>query len=513
MHKFIRGFKWNEALPRILADQVLVYASIAGALAVSVSYRTVRGNRDGALKLVEYLMSGRSSFIWLLGPIFASVFLIMGLYTIRRARTGREKALGVVRAVVTAMLLIFAIHFVVFSGDAIGRSVVLPFAALASVCMSAARALKAWIEVRTRAEQAPARADRVLVLGGAGYIGSVLVRRLLERGARVRVLDSLLYGPQPLKDVVGHPNLELIAGDCRNIQDVIASMKGVGAVVHLAAIVGDPACEVDPQTALEVNYAASRMLIEIAKGNGVRRFIFASSCSVYGVSDRQVREDSEVAPISLYAKTKVDSEDALLASETESFHPIILRFATVFGLGYRPRFDLVVNLLSAKAYQEGVITVFNGEQWRPLIHVRDVAEGILTVLDAPIERVGGEIFNVGDSRLNHTLDDVAEEIRRRLPLTTVEHIENSDRRNYRVSFDKIRALGFSARFRLEDGIRELIEALQDGIIGDYSDIRYHNQRFIKSVGSQANKSAFDAGIMAVFAESPIETVRSPGHPA
>jgi nucleoside-diphosphate-sugar epimerase len=185
----------------------------------------------------------------------------------------------------------------------------------------------------------------------------------------------------------------------------------------------------------------------------------------------------------------------------------------VFGLGYRPRFDLVVNLLSAKAYQEGVITVFNGEQWRPLIHVRDVAEGILTVLDAPIERVGGEIFNVGDSRLNHTLDDVAEEIRRRLPLTTVEHIENSDRRNYRVSFDKIRALGFSARFRLEDGIRELIEALQDGIIGDYSDIRYHNQRFIKSVGSQANKSAFDAGIMAVFAESPIETVRSPGHPA
>ena len=181
----------------------------------------------------------------------------------------------------------------------------------------------------------PARAEgTVLVLGGAGYIGSSLVRKLLESGRKVRVVDSLVYGDEPLRGVFGHPNLEMRIGDCRNIQDMVAAVRGVDSIIDLAAIVGDPACEQDKQTALEINYAATRMLIEVAKGHGIQRFIFASSCSVYGATDVMMDENSAVKPISLYGQTKLDSEHALLAARTDTFHPTILRLATVFGLSF-----------------------------------------------------------------------------------------------------------------------------------------------------------------------------------
>jgi nucleoside-diphosphate-sugar epimerase len=429
----------------------------------------------------------------------------MGLYTHGRRKQGKEKAWLAARAALLSVLIIVSAYYALLQGEVVSRSVVVPFAVLASTCVGLSRILKTWFEdIMRDADGVGNQAKWVLVLGGAGYIGSVLVHRLLERGEKVRVLDSLLYGSDPIDDILGHPNLDLIVGDCRNIPDVIAGMRGVDAVIHLAAIVGDPACEVDKQTTLEVNYAATRMLIEVAKGHGVKRFIFASSCSVYGQADVETDERSEVNPISHYARTKVDSENALLAAASESFHPTILRFATVFGLGYRPRFDLVVNLLAAKAYQEGVITIYNGEQWRPFIHVRDVAEGILTVLDAPPERVRGEIFNVGDSRLNHTLTEVAAKITVALPHTHVEYAENRDKRNYRVNFAKVRALGFKAKYRLEDGIEEMLGGLRERRIADYTDARYHNERFIKVAGAQANKSELDAQIMAAFANSPVK---------
>ena len=194
----------------------------------------------------------------------------------------------------------------------------------------------------------------VLVLGGAGYIGSSLVRKLLESGRKVRVVDSLVYGDEPLRGVFGHPNLEMRIGDCRNIQDMVAAVRGVDSIIDLAAIVGDPACEQDKQTALEINYAATRMLIEVAKGHGIQRFIFASSCSVYGATDVMMDENSAVAshlalrPDQAGFRARPASKHA-----SETFHPTILRLATVFGLSYRPRFDLVVNLLMAKAYQRG----------------------------------------------------------------------------------------------------------------------------------------------------------------
>jgi len=242
------------------------------------------------------------------------------------------------------------------------------------------------------------------------------------------------------------------------------------------------------------------MILEVAKGQRLRRFVFASSCSVYGSSSYEVDEQAELRPLSLYAQTKVDSEKAVLQARSESFHPTVLRFATVFGLGYRPRFDLVVNLLTAKACQDGTITIYNGQQWRPFIHVKDVARAIIQVLDAPLALVSGEIFNVGDRRLNHTLTEVGELIQGVCQGTRVEHVENADRRDYRVSFDKIRQwIGFQCKFTLLDGIHECKSSFEDKRIGDYHDPWYHNDLAIQSGISAAYKNDFDSHVMAAFA--------------
>jgi nucleoside-diphosphate-sugar epimerase len=329
----------------------------------------------------------------------------------------------------------------------------------------------------------------VLVVGGAGYVGSILVRKLLAIGRRVRVLDNLVYGSGAIADVLDHPNLQLCVGDCRNARDAAAAAKGAKAIIHLAAIVGDAACDQDRSGAVEVNYAATSVLIDAALKAGTERLIFASSCSAYGSSDGVMDEASAVQPISLYAETKVQSELALLAAAGPGFHPTVLRFATVFGNSYRPRFDLIVNLLTAKAYNEGTITIFNGGQWRPFIHVQDVVEGILRGLEAPISVVSGQIYNLGDSRLNYTLSDIGAAICAVFPETQVAHIENADRRNYRVSFEKIKdQLGFACSLRVEDGIRELKRVFDGGAISDYRDVQYHNQRFLERAGNYTRES-------------------------
>jgi nucleoside-diphosphate-sugar epimerase len=336
------------------------------------------------------------------------------------------------------------------------------------------------------APQTPA--DRtVLIVGGAGYIGSVLCRKLLAAGRQVRVLDCLLYGDGAIRELLGHPRFELHIGDCRNLQAVQAALKGVDAVVHLAAIVGDPACEQDRQGAFEINYAATRMLLEAAKGSGVERFVFASSCSVYGASDELMDERSAVAPLSLYAETKVESERALLEAREARFHPVTLRLATVFGHSPRPRFDLVVNLLTAQAHRERRITIYNGGQWRPFLHVEDVAAGIAAVLQAPLPAVSGEIFNLGDNRLNCTLAEVATRIRGLFPACTVEHVDRHDARNYRVSFDKIRRrVGFEASWTLEAGMRQLQRVLDGKQAPDPGSPLYHNQRYLQGLGALAS---------------------------
>ena len=504
MLRSLRCFRWREAIPRIIADFLIVHFSMIAALAVSVVYQTGAGNAVAAHAIVSGFLQYYSAFFLVLSPIFPLVFLLNGFYTHSRAYDGRYKALIILRGVTLAAIIFFAANFLLFSNEKVGRSVALPFMVLAAAGAASVRIFKDFLEKRyfmkpkTTSSLAPRR-DWVLVVGGAGYIGSLLVERLLEKGYRVRVLDSLLYGDEPLRPVRSHPDFELIVGDCRNIQDVVRAVRGVESIIDLAAIVGDPACDQDRGPALETNYAATRMLIEIAKGHGVSRLLFASSCSVYGATDEEMDENAAMLPISLYGQTKVDSERALLDANSDTFHPTILRFATVFGLGYRPRFDLVVNLLTAKARQEGVITIYNGQQWRPFIHVRDLVEATVRVLESPVRLVSGEVFNVGDARLNHTLTEVADVIRDAFPNVRVEHVDNSDRRNYRVNFDKLQnRTGFRARYTLRDGVEEIRRAFDERLITDYTDLRYHNQRYLKAFGSRANKDEVDALVMAAF---------------
>lgn len=498
-----RCLSWQEAIPRVITDFLVIHLSMIGALAVSVIYQEAIGSGEAAHNLIVNFEHYYARFFWLLSPIFPVTFAVLGFYTHTRSYSGKRKNWAILQGVGLAALLFLGANSLA-QDSSVGRSVAVSFVTLASAGLCSSRFLKNYLanrfEVRAiDSPSTPSQKRSVLVVGGAGYIGSLLVERLLKVGYKVRVLDALLYGKEPLRTVANHPDFELMRGDCRNIQDMVRAVKGVDAIVDLAAIVGDPACEQDQDAAREINYGATRMLIEVAKGHGVERFLFASSCSVYGATDHEMDELSEVQPISLYAQTKVDSEKALLAAQSDEFHPTILRFATVFGLGYRPRFDLVVNLLTARAYQDSKITIFNGQQWRPFIHVRDVVEAIISAMEAPVRLVSGEIFNVGDSHLNHTLQQVAEIIECEFPGTAVEHIANSDRRNYRVNFDKIRnRLGFSARYSVEYGVEDMKAAFERRLIRDYRDLRYHNQRFLEVAGVVKNKDEVDARVMAAF---------------
>ena len=507
MLHFINDLKWREALPRMAADSIIVHLSMIAALAISVLYQTAHGNPVGASELTSDFAHYYTVFFWILSPIFPVVFLLNGFYTHKRRLTANRKTWLILRGVVLAVMIFFGANVFLFGQSTVGRTVALTFMVLAGSGLACSRLIKAYFEEyfevrRKNALFVPGERGQVLVIGGAGYIGSLLVQSLLEKGYRVRVLDSLLYGDESLRPVKDYPKFELMVGDCRNIQDMVRAVRGVESVVHLAAIVGDPACEQNQELALETNYAATRMLIEIAKGHGVRRLLYASSCSVYGATDVEVDENATVHPISLYGQTKVDSEQALLEARSENFHPTILRFATVFGLSYRPRFDLVVNLLTAKAKQEGVITIYNGQQWRPFIHVRDLTEATVRVLETPTTLVSGEIFNVGDKRLNHTLTQVADTIREIFPKVRVECVDNSDRRDYRVNFKKLlNRTGFEAHYTLHDGVHELAQAFDEQLITNYKDLRYHNQHYLKVAGAPEHKDEFDKSVMAAHADT------------
>lgn len=302
---------------------------------------------------------------------------------------------------------------------------------------------------------------RILVTGGAGYLGSVVVGQLLERGFRVRVLDSLLFGDQSLDNLRSHENCALVRGDVRDVESVVRAMSGCETAIHLAGIVGDQACDANPQLAMEVNGAATRMLADVAPRCGIRRFLFASSCSVYGSSRTTVAESSRLHPLSLYANTKVDSERILLGARSRRFAPTVLRLGTLFGLSPRMRFDLVVNLLTERAVSTGRITVRNGWQWRPFVHVRDAAAAFLACIESPVDRVSGEVFNVGSPSLNAQIRQLGEIVARAIPGTAITEIyDRSDQRTYRASFKKIeRLVGFACRETLEAGVREIRAAL------------------------------------------------------
>ena len=283
-----------------------------------------------------------------------------------------------------------------------------------------------------------------MVIGGAGYVGSGLLAFLLEKGYKVRLLDRLMFGDEPIAEFKNNPNLEVVDSDFRQIDKVVEAMRDVHAVIHLGALVGDPACAFDEQLTIDINLAATRMIAEIAKGRGVERFIFASTCSVYGASDEVLNEGSSLNPVSLYAKSKIACERVLMQMASPRFAPVILRFSTIYGLSGRTRFDLVVNLLTAKAIVDKKITVFGGKQWRPFVHVNDVALAVFKTLEAPLEEVNGETFNVGSDEQNYTIDDIGELIKKLIPNAELVNMgDDTDSRNYKVSFRKIRKkLGF-----------------------------------------------------------------------
>ncbi|HYM10079.1 MAG TPA: SDR family oxidoreductase, partial [Bryobacterales bacterium] len=493
---------WAEIVPRLLADLAVVHA----AFLFSALFAIERGGYTTGASL-EALRRMYLRGFFPLSFLFPIVFFLSGFYARPRdcARDGKWRRF--ISGISLASLIYFLGHFLLLQRAAsLPWPAALGFFVLVNAGVCGSRTLPWWLasrELRTSdgGQAAAAESRPILVVGGAGYIGSVLCRKLLEAGRKVRVLDCLIYGDAPIRELLGHPRFELQAGDCRNIQSVVAAVKGAEAIVHLAAIVGDPACEQNRQTALEINFAATRLLIEVAKGCATERFLFASSCSVYGATDDIKDEISRVAPISLYAQTKAESERALLRAQSERFHPVILRLATVFGHSPRPRFDLLINLLAAQAHREGRIVIYNGEQWRPFLHVEDVAEGILRALQAPLESVSGEVFNLGDNRLNHTLREVAGQIRIYFPAAEIEWVENADRRNYRVSFDKIRRrLGFECSWTTGAGIEQMKRVLEGESALDHGSPLYHNQRRLKQLGV-IHKDDLDARVMAAFAEA------------
>jgi nucleoside-diphosphate-sugar epimerase len=319
-----------------------------------------------------------------------------------------------------------------------------------------------------------------LVTGGAGYVGSIVVDELLERGHRVRVLDSLLHGPVPsLLRVWGRQDFEFVHGDVRDADARRAALRDVENVVHLAAIVGDPACSREPDEARSVNLEGTHALLDDATEAGASRLVFASTCSNYGkMADNSVHatEEFELRPVSLYAETKVAAELEVLSRSDNGLKTCCLRFATVYGASPRMRFDLTVNEFTRDVCLDRDLVVFGEQFWRPYVHVRDAARSVVMALEAPTEVMSGEVFNVGKTSENYRKLDLVELLRERIPTMQVEFVHrDEDPRDYKVSFDKVeQQLGFTTERSVFDGIDEVIALMRSGMVGDPDASVYRN---------------------------------------
>lgn len=322
----------------------------------------------------------------------------------------------------------------------------------------------------------------ILVTGAAGYLGSTLIPLLLEQGHSVVGLDSLRHAcaARPLLGAWPHPRFRFVRGDIRDAAAVAAAVRGMDGVVNLAAIVGDPACALDPEESKAINLDASLSVAEASEKAGVRRFVFASTCSNYGkMTDPNgfVDESSELKPVSLYAETKVAVEKAILdRARLRGLCTTALRLSTLFGAAPRMRFDLTVNEFVLKLVAEGKLTVFGEQFWRPYVHVRDAARAISLVLSRPEADVDHEVFNVGADELNYRKSDLLRLMESAAPNAKVERVHKTeDPRDYRVGFAKIRTkLGYKPEQTIEDGIREVAALVRSGALPDFNSAEFTN---------------------------------------
>lgn len=317
----------------------------------------------------------------------------------------------------------------------------------------------------------------ILVTGGAGYIGSTLVGMLLNQGYSIRVLDSLLHGGTSLIAYFNHPCFEFMSGDILDTGTIARALEGVETVVHLAAIVGEPACNRDTEHATEVNLNATKQIVDLACDTGVQRFIFSSTCSNYGVKseDEICVETTLVNPVSVYAQSKVAAEQYLL-SKASLATPTVLRFSTVFGVSGRMRFDLLINDFVKTGLKDRKIEIYNADSWRPYLHVRDICRAIVMVMEASPRLVSREIFNVGSNEMNYRKREIFEFVKDLIPeLEYVDIGAGPDIRSYRVSFNKIETtLGFRPTVDVSQGIEEIYELLISGLLAKQDPDEHYN---------------------------------------
>jgi nucleoside-diphosphate-sugar epimerase len=326
----------------------------------------------------------------------------------------------------------------------------------------------------------------VLVTGGAGYVGSVLVPKLLKKGHRVTVIDLMLYGEETLNEVKHHPNLKVFKNDIRDRTHLETVMCDIDAVIHLACISNDPSYELDPELSKSINYGAFLDLVAVSVKNRVELFIYASSSSVYGAKEEpHVTEDLSLEPLTDYSKYKALCEKILLDAWSRDFTPVVIRPSTVCGYSPRMRLDLTVNLLTNHACNKGEITVFGGDQKRPNIHIEDMTDLYCFLLECPEEKIAGKIFNAGYQ--NYRVMEIAEMVKHVLGADVhIAVTPSNDPRSYHVSSEKIRnELGYVPKHAVEEAILDIRCAFEKGLVPNpLNDSKYYNVMRMKEMDLQ-----------------------------